>query len=66
MSTEITVQQLRQMPDGQFLDTLRRFPYASMWQDKDASAFAEAHLAHLNGRRYAKTGNPKSFTHSIR
>lgn len=58
--------QVLQMSDAEFLATIRTYSMPSQWTDGAAFDYALSRLTHMNGRRYAETGNVKAFTHSMR
>ena len=62
--TDITVQQFREMTDGQMVLHLRKFPYKSQYQNPDAYAHAEYRIALMQGARYMETGSLSAFKSS--
>lgn len=57
---------LIKMTDFEFLATIRAWPMESKWSDKKAFAYGLSRLTHMNGARYAQTGNTRAFTTSMR
>ena len=60
-TTKITLEEVQQLSDEGLLDLLRKFSYPSQWENADALKNAEYRLMLIQGKRYMKTGDVKSF-----
>lgn len=59
--TDITVDQLNEMNEDDFLNYLREYPFQSMWNDKKAYSHAQYRLARIQGDRYVTSGSLNAF-----
>ena len=65
-TTNLSKIDLTSMQDGELKETIRQFPYPSQWSDGAAFDYALSRLTHMNGARYANSGDKKVFTTSLR